>query len=72
VKYSLIAIVLGCGSLLCTRAVPGQQPGPQSNGQYNGGFNAGTENLFVHSSVEVEVQGLNGSLIVGNRLCVFA
>ena len=64
-KYSLIALVLGCGSLLCTRAVPGQQPGPQGNGQYNGGFNPGTENLFVHSSVEVEVRGLNGSPIIG-------
>jgi tetratricopeptide (TPR) repeat protein len=66
VKYSLIAIVLGCGSLLSARAVPGRQPpGPQTNGQYNGGFNVGPENLFVYSSVEVEVRGPNRSPIAG-------
>jgi tetratricopeptide (TPR) repeat protein len=65
VKYSLIAIALGCGSLLSAGAVSGQQPFPQSNAQYNGGFNVGPENLFVHSSVEVEVEGPNGSAIGG-------
>ena len=64
-KYSLIALALGCGSMLSAQAVSGQQPGPQSNGQYNGGFNVGSENLFVRSSVEVEVEGPNGSAIGG-------
>ena len=64
-KYSLIALALGCGSMLFAQAVSGQQPGPQSNGQYNGGFNVGSENLFVRSSVEVEVEGPNGSAIGG-------
>lgn len=66
VKYSLIAILLGFGSLLSPGAVLGQQAsGPPTNAQYPGGLEVGAENLFVSTSVEVEVEGPNGSPIVG-------
>ena len=65
-KLSLITTIFGCTWLLYAEPSPGQlAPGLQSNGQYNGGTNVGSENLFVYSSVEVEVKTPTGVPIQG-------
>jgi tetratricopeptide (TPR) repeat protein len=66
-RFLLVSLPIACGLFLQVAPVLGQQaPGLQTPGQYNGGFNRGVEDLYVYSSVEVEVKGPKGAAVLGS------
>lgn len=63
----LVSLLIAVGLFLQAEIVLGQQaPGLQTPGQYNGGLSPGVENLYVYSSVEVNVKGPNGVPVLGS------
>jgi tetratricopeptide (TPR) repeat protein len=66
VKRFLLFLAIASAALLQSNNALGQQaPALQKPGQYAGGLNPGMENLFIYSTVEVDVKGPNGSLVPG-------
>jgi tetratricopeptide (TPR) repeat protein len=66
-KRFLVSLLIAIGLSSQSEIILGQQaPGLQTPGQYNGGFNPGVENLYVYSSVEVNVKGPNGAQVPGS------
>jgi tetratricopeptide (TPR) repeat protein len=61
---SLLIAIASCSQ--AEMALAQQAPGLQTPGQYNGGFNPGVENLYVYSSVEVNVKGPSGAPVLGS------
>jgi tetratricopeptide (TPR) repeat protein len=66
-RFLLVSLPIAFGVFLQAEVVLGQQaPGLQGPGQYNGGFNRGVEDLYVYSTVEVDVKGPKGAPVSGS------
>jgi tetratricopeptide (TPR) repeat protein len=66
-KRFLVSLLIAVGLSVQVEIVLGQQaPGLQTPGQYNGGLSPGVENLYLYSSVEVNVKGPNEAPVSGS------
>jgi tetratricopeptide (TPR) repeat protein len=66
-RFLLVSFTLTLSWFFYAENVSGQQaPGLQTPGQYNGGFNRGVEDLYVYSTVEVDITGPKGAAMVGS------
>jgi tetratricopeptide (TPR) repeat protein len=67
-QFIILSVVVCCGFLLMAGTSSAQITGgaPTTyNGSYAGGLGVGTENMYVYSTVEVQVVGPNGAAVPG-------